>query len=449
MTDGLMVVGSIALPWAAGMLWVLALSGPVRFGLPLAAGYGFFLGLLATTLVLRGLAAIGLDWSLMPALSVLAGLAGTGGWMAWRRGAWPPDVRGAVASSGAYRVAFWLLLGLGAVRLAMLGYEAMVLPLVPLDTWSQWASKSRVWYEYRSLVPFIEPGAWLQRPGVLHFTDSHPSYPATLPLVQVWSALWLGRWNESLVNGAWPAGYVALGLGFYAQVRRLDLAPLPALFCTYALLSLPFLTIYVALAGLADFFIASAFGLAAASLWLWTISRRRDDLVLAVAMAVLCASLKREGLLWDATLVLSVLMARDRRLGIGALGIGFAVVLGYLVFGPSELAVADYFIYTRARNVMPYVLEHFLVMDNWHFLWYAAVGVVAWHWRLALRPRVAPASIAMLAAVLLIAGLYTFTSLGIGVMEESVTNRLPFEMVPALAFFLALLLAPERPAAAS
>ncbi len=461
MGDAPAIVLSVALPWLAGGAWVLALLRPRRGSLLLAAGYGYFVGVLVLTAVLRLFSAAGWRWSLVPVAGAVALLGAAGAWLAWRRrtlpAVAPPELAppqtvgpgGSARLTPAYALAFWLLVVLAGLRLVMLAHEALVLPLVPLDTWSQWASKARVWFAYHELVPFVAPGAWLQQPGAMHFTDSHPGYPPTLPLLQVWGALCLGRWDESLVNAAWPGAYAALGLAFYAQARRLPLAPLPAMFCTYALLSLPFLTIYVALAGLADLFVASAYGLALAALWHWTASRQHTDAILALAMAVLCASLKREGPLWDLTLVPAVLAALDRRLALAAFSAVLLGIAGYVALGPESLAVADYFIFNRPRNVAPYVLEHFYVMDNWHLLWYAAAGTIAWKWRRLAAPDVAPATAAILAGVLFIAFVYSFTSAAIGVMEESLTNRLPFEMVPALAFFLALLLAPPPAAPAS
>ena len=65
MKDLVAVAGSIALPWIAGTLWMMALrrSAPDR-GWLLEAGYGYLLGLLATTVVMRLASAAGLAFSL-------------------------------------------------------------------------------------------------------------------------------------------------------------------------------------------------------------------------------------------------------------------------------------------------------------------------------------------------------------------------------------------------
>ena len=66
----------------------------------------------------------------------------------------------------------------------------------------QWATKARVWFELRTLAPFAPFDVWLPANGAL-YTDAAPHYPATVPLWQVWSALLMGRWDDSLTNLAW------------------------------------------------------------------------------------------------------------------------------------------------------------------------------------------------------------------------------------------------------
>ncbi len=128
--------------------------------------------------------------------------------------------------SGAARAIFALLLLLTCIRLAMLGVEVALLPLVPYDAFAQWATKSRVWYEYGRMVPFVGAAEWGRAAaGALQFTDTHPEYPGTVPLFQVWTALCLGRWDESLVNVGWVAACVSLGIAFYAQLRRARIRP--------------------------------------------------------------------------------------------------------------------------------------------------------------------------------------------------------------------------------
>src|SRR5262245_36374649 len=148
MVDAIVLALSVAIPWVAGALCIRAAT---RSPQPpaIAIGYGYFAGMFGVTLVMRALSLAGIRWSVewVAAPVVLAALAAY-----WRmrslgtaRGA---RLRlGALATlTGAARAIFVLLLALTCVRLAMLGIEVILLPLVPFDAFAQWASKSRVWY---------------------------------------------------------------------------------------------------------------------------------------------------------------------------------------------------------------------------------------------------------------------------------------------------------------
>jgi hypothetical protein len=182
------------------------------------------------------------------------------------------------------RALFWLGLLLLSIRFVGLAMEVGWRLLLPYDAWAQWATKSRVWFEFGRIVPFVLPDAWLRSGDPMAFMDMHSNYPGTVPLLQVWTDLCLGRWDESLMNAPWLALFATLGLAFYAQLRRTAIAPWRAMIYTYFLLSLPFLDIHVALAGVADVFVAATYGLAAIALWQWTLRRERIDLVLALVV---------------------------------------------------------------------------------------------------------------------------------------------------------------------
>jgi hypothetical protein len=441
--DVLCVLLSVGLPWVAGTLWVAALQRPPneRSWL-LSAGYGYPIGALATTLVMRTLSALGLTWSVSLVALPLTLLA-AGGYLLTRPGApW----RGAWKRSDAYhatppslRFLFWACLSLIVIRLIGLAAEDALRPLLPWDAWAQWATKARVWYQYGRLLPFVPPREWLAAGDPLHFMDARSGYPATVPLLQVWSALCLGRWDESLINAPWPAMACALGLAFYAQARRLGAGPAAAMLCTYLVLSLPFLDIHVALAGNVDLFMAVAYALAVMALWRWTLARNRADAILALVMALGCVTLKIEGIFWALTLVPAVIVALNRRLGLWVVGLSAAAAVLYVLVGPEQVVIFGYALGTRFTNVSEPLLAHLLVMDNWHLLWYAAIVMVIAKRRALLAPELAPMSVTMLFAFAFVFVVFFYSSAAGGVDEESLVNRLPLHLVPALAFYLLVL----------
>jgi hypothetical protein len=444
MRDLFGVVLSVLLPWVVGFLWVGALQrrASERNWL-LSAGYGYPIGALATTLLLRAVSVLTQPWSLALVALPLVLLAIGGYWLARPAAAWSAAwTHGRDADRSApvaLRTVFWIAISLITIRLAGLAAEVCLRPLLPWDAWSQWATKAVVWYHYGWMAPFVSATQWLAADDPLHFVDMHSNYPATVPLLQVWTALCIGHWDESLVNAPWPALACALALAFYGHVRRLGTGPATAAVCTYLLLSLPFLDLHVALAGCADLFMAVAYGLAAMALWQWTLTRQRNDAVLALIMAVACIGLKTEGIFWALTLVPAILVAVKRRVGFWAIGVLGCSALFYLLFGPAELVIFGYKLRTAFTNVSQPVLEHLFLMDNWHLLWYATVAMLAANYRYLLSAEMAPMSVTMLGAFAFVFVVFFFSSAGGGVDDESLVNRLLLHLVPALAFYLVLL----------
>lgn len=444
---------SVALPWVVGAIWVRALwrkaSGHRAL---LCIGYGYLIGAFATTLLMRLVGAVGQRWSFTWIAGLLLAL-GCAGWFAAKplpspRAEWRHSVASFADLPQTTHRLFRLFLALCAINtVAIACYVAWSL-LLPYDAMAQWADKARVWYEFGRTMPFIDSLAWRKLGDPLTFWDPNPSYPATLPLLQVWTALAVGHWDESLINLHWVAAFVALGFAFYAQVRRLGTGPATTMAATYLLLSLPFLQIHVAVAGMADIFVAITYGLAAISFWQWTMHRQWQDAVLAVVMAMLCVALKNEGILWALTLVPAVIVALHRRLGFAAVALVGAAAILYLAFGPDDIKFMNYTLHTKLVNVTLPVYQHLFMMDNWHLLWYAAIALVAFNWRVLFGPTLAPMTVTMLAATGLVFVVFFFSSAAVGVDEESLVNRFLLHEVPALAYYLMLILR-EREASAA
>ncbi|MEO8302736.1 MAG: hypothetical protein ABI724_01320 [Betaproteobacteria bacterium] len=444
MRDVLALTLSVALPWVAGTLWIrAALRRTASPGAMICIGYGYLVGLFGVTVVMRGLDLVGALWNVAWIALPVAALA-VAAYLSVRPLAMRADfartLEGLAALAPSIRALFAVLLALTAIRAVMLGVEVMMTPLVAYDALAHWATKSRVWFEYGRMASFVHDSAWGKAAGLMNFTDTHPEYPGTVPLFQVWTALCIGRWDESLINAPWVAGFVSLGIAFYAQARRLGIGALPAMFGSYVLLSLPYLTIQVALAGYADIFIAIAYGLSAMALWQWSISRQWGDAALALVMAVICASLKQEGILWVLTLLPGALVAVNRRLGLSSTALVAALAVGFLALAPAELSVFGYALRTRFDNVSRPLYEHLFVMDNWHLLWYAVVAVIVLNVREIAGNVLAPMSVTMLAAAGFIVVVFYFSNASWGVRDETLTNRLVLQIVPALVFYVALIL---------
>lgn len=448
------VLASVLLPWLAGALAVRALwRGPGRHAptAALVAGYGYVAGLLLATLAMRALSLAGIAWSLPLLAATIAAAAVACAWLVRRAG--PPlvasdGVRDELAASPpGMRALFWLALALVAVRIAGIAVEVAVSPLRAFDAWAHWATKAIVWHEHGRMLPFVSPVEWLAAGDAMTFTDGNPRHPATIPLMQAWTASFLPSWSESWINAPWIALAIALALAFYAQARGIGASAPLAMLATWLVLSLPVLDIHVALAGAADVVLGAAYAMAAMAAWRWTLTREPAMAALAGIAAAFAIGTKAEGVLWVATLVPGIVVAVHRRAGFALVALPAVAALAYLALGPERTVVMGYWLRTRPANVLRPVLDNLFVFDNWHLAWYAVVAVAAWRWRVLLSPRIAPMTFTVVAGVALIGVVYFFSSASYGVANETLVNRMPLHFAPALAFYaLSLVVVGRAPA---
>ncbi|MEI2742093.1 MAG: hypothetical protein V9G63_06610 [Candidatus Competibacter sp.] len=460
---------ALALPGLTGALWVRAAWGAAPPGVwPLALGYGYVLGMLAVSLLLRLQAALGFAPSLNEPLLVLALLALAGGGLAWRRarlGGSAMGLRDRGEWSGQpvwQRLLFAVLLAWLGWRLAGLAQEIWWRPLFPWDAWTTWTVRPRVWSQLREWAPFVDPQRWLADPTGSAYTIEAWTYPATVPLLALWPTLAFGAWNETAANLPWFGAALALALGFYGQARFWGASPWVALLFTGALLSLPILNTHIALAGYADLWMASAFSLAAIAFLQWLWSRDRAQAALALPLALMGPLIKLEGAVWLAMFIPALLVVRLRgwlsaalAVGVAALGLVW-IVSGGVAFttGFGEIQLKPHLIQIPYlgrfnlgyRDVWEPVLKNLFVLGNWHLFWYLALaaavmavpGLRAERWR-----RIAAVFIGSCFGMLFV--LFFLTDAQYWAKEYTSINRVFLDFAPALLFWMLTVLAPPRP----
>ena len=262
-----------------------------------------------------------------------------------------------------------------------------------------------------------------------------------------------------MINVAWLACAVALGLAFYGQTRLLGVKPLPAVVSCYLLLSLPLLNSQVALAGTADIWMASVYGLAAMACFHWLRSGDRRQGLLALGLALACSQIKVPGMVWMLTFVPALLLPRlsRRRLAQLATASAVAVVLWLASGGlslrlpgghPFELtpqAVRLPYLGNYSINLHPGVLAAFaesaFSLASWHLFWYAWPLVVLWRSPFLLRDRASAFLFVLaLSAFAFVGGSYLLTPLAAFALDFTQANRTALHMTPMLLFMAVALL---------
>ena len=439
------------LVWAFGAALLLAASrtshlhenGEMAF----IAGAGFLVGQFLLTVWMRVLALAHVPFGRLSIAVPLLALAVAAVALAWRRHgrAIAPDIRGSFALfAGATVPPARRALGIGlfawlALRFALLLLEVVRRPLYPWDAWIQWATKARVWYEERTLVPFVSASQWLATPNASVWYDAAPNYPATVPLTQVWSALLLGRFDDALVNLPWWLTAVAFAFALYGFLRREGLDALPALAGTWLTLSLPILDTHVALAGYADLAMSAYFTLTALVVVRFLQSRQRSDLALAIVLALACVTIKNPGKVWLAMLVPALVAGLVPRYGLRIAAEMFALAgVAALVLTRVGIRFVGYRLQLDFDMPWSGLTEAYFTFANWHLLFYGAFAVMLLAWRRLLSPALAPLTLIVAAGFAFLMFGFAFTNARAWVEDQSTVNRATLHLAPLIVTWMVL-----------
>lgn len=452
--DILRLIFALLLPWLVGVLLVNHLVPSLPSARrTLVLGYGYLVGILVVTLVMRGLDAVGLSLDLTP--FILALLAAVGFAVALPRAVRRP-LGGAWISQSSRDLPIWqqvlmaaLLIAL-AVRLGGFWLEVYWRPLFSWDAFMHWATKARVWTDTQSIAPFVDNDHWLALRGAGVYTDHHPDYPITVPLLQTWMGLVLGRWDDALMNLPWVLLAGAGGLIFFAQARIAGVGPLTALVFSYLLLTLPLLNLQTLLAGYADIFQGLFFLAAAAAFYQWAQTRLKWQGILAFGLAVSGLLIKNEGFFWLLAFVpaLAALLL-PRRWFLLAVLIGIIGAILLINWFPPDLKVAGHTLaglklHYREQALLP-LIESLFRFSNWHLLFWILGGLLLA--RIAATvlagapwsPPLFALGILLGTAFLLFLALFLSTNYAGGAVRHTAVNRINLHLVPALLFFAMLL----------
>jgi len=449
--DTIYILLALALPLFLGGLWLnvfVPVTTPGRAAL--VWGNGLLIGLLAIPLLMRLLDTVGVPLSFLATASltgvlILIALLAN---MFWRPAtvAEPVPPSGFTGLPGPYKLLFMFLFLLIALRVVTLGLELLERPLFPWDATMHWATKARVWFDAAEIVPFVENDQWLELGGEGVFTDHHPGYPITTPLLQVWMNLATGRWDESLMNLPWLLCLVALGAAFYGQMRAAGTGPTMAIAFTYMLLSMPLINTHVALAGYADLFLGTCYCAAIMAFHNWSVRRQAWQAVLALVFALSCTLIKNEGLFWLLTFIpaLVVVFLPGRRAAI-LLAFLLLTVLVLLLLLPGDFAVAGHSLDRLGLRYRPKALpgltRSIWVHASWHLFGYLLLCLLPLGLIVARRKTGGYLGIttALACAVGLFLVLFLFTGYASGAVRFTAVGRISVQLVPGLLFLVALL----------
>jgi hypothetical protein len=276
--------------------------------------------------------------------------------------------------AGITRFAWWALLAWVALRFLLLALEVCWQPLYPWNAWTQWATKARVWFELGRIVPFAGMESWFAGDGTVYF-DAAPGVPPTVPLLQVWASIALGRWDDALMNWPWWQIAVALALAVYGALRALGCrarrarGDLPRRLAAARERSRR--------AGrYADLPLAACYTCAVLALLRFAAIRGSRDAALVAVLALACTQIGNPGLGWAATLVPGLIATLLPRRGVKpALGLLAAIWFVILVLAQSNPTLLGRPLHLAFDPNWPSLAESYFLLGSWNLLWYAVLAV--------------------------------------------------------------------------
>jgi len=445
----------IALFLGLSIVWALGCAALTMFARPPGTpgcegdvawtlGSGWFVGAFLLTLWMRLLSAVHIPFTIASIGAPIAAIAALLSWRARMLTALP--WRGVGASilgrdlSGWKRVAWLLLLAWVAIRFALLLNEVVLRPLFPWDAWSQWGSKPLVPSELRTMAPFVTTSEWLYLNSPNVYFDAAPHYPRTVPLLQVWPAILLGRWDDALINLPWWLTGVAFALAIYGYLARNGFAPLAAMVGTWLVVSLPFFEVHVALAGYADLAMSTYFTLA--TLWSLQAVRTRTwrDCAVALFFLAACVVIKIPGKVWIATLIPGIVMALLPRHGLRIVATMFiGAIATMILLAYAETRVLGYYLHLDFAMPWRALFDAYFTFGNWNLLAYGAIAIAVLARRELLSREIAPFTVTLAAGVVVLFFGFAFSNAGAWVEDQSTVNRATLTLAPLATLWMLLL----------
>jgi len=447
--DAVMLALAAAVAWLPGIaaLVLLRRPGPLAAGEGAwIAGAGYLAGAFVLTLWMRALSRLHVPFgaaviALPLAIVALAGLA-----LAWRRDrfdvpTWPGRLARAVLGRDLdkwERVVWLALMGWFAVRFGLLAVEVASRPLYPWDAWTQWATKARVWYELRHIAPFARVAEWYAAGGSVYF-DASPEYPPTMPLLQVWTCVMLGRWDDALMNAPWWYTAIAFALAAYGGLRLLGVGAVTAIVGAFLASSLPLANVHVALAGYADLPLAAYYAVAAIALMRWARERGARHALVAVVLAVACTQIKNPGWFWAATLLPAALVVVLPRHGVRVALIAFGGV-AFLIAAVARMKLS-LFNYRLDLDFDPPwrdLFQSYFLLGNWNLLWFGVVAVAIFARKDLFSRRLVPMTMAVIGGILFLFFVFAFTNASAFIADQTTVNRATLHLAPLMVCYMTL-----------
>jgi hypothetical protein len=169
--------------------------------------------------------------------------------------------------------------------------------IYPWDAFTTWMYRAKVWVLNNALVDFQTVDQWL-RSGGTGYALHAAHYPASVSAVAAFASALSGGWSDHAASLTWFFATLAIGSLMYGLCRRAGYSGLLSLIATYALISIPLVSMHGALAGYADLWMLGTSGMGLAALLLWAQQPGKGLPTVGTALLLVGCFIKTEGWIW-------------------------------------------------------------------------------------------------------------------------------------------------------
>jgi hypothetical protein len=321
------------------------------------------------------------------------------------------------------------------------------LPLTPWDSWYGWIAKAKIWFYHGLDELLVNRPQWLLADS--KFTNSTAHYPDALPLLYVFNSGFFG-WDETALNGIYPAMFVALLLAFYGHIKLL-INKNYALLAVVILSTIPFINTHVILAGYADIWVAAYLVLCVFNIQHFLNKPRAKDLLLTTVFMISMLMFKLESWVWLSIFILVMALTlvnkRKRHWAYLALllalvvwyvlhGFGFNTTFGQVEISPHMIKIPAFGVYELAFvNTTSAWIEALFYSNNWNLLWYSIPFVVWLYWKNSNKDLILFPALFLVFTLFFLYILFYMTYASIFANDFTSSNRIVLHIVPLYVYF--------------
>ena len=261
-----------------------------------------------------------------------------------------------------------------------------------------------------------------------------------MPLLQVFTCLMLGRWDDVLMNAPVVADRPSRSPSRCTAACACSERHAPvAIVGTFLAASLPLANVHVALAGYADLPLAACYAAAALAIMRWSRERGARNLAVAVALAIACTQIKNPGWFWAATLVPAVIVVLLPRHGVRLSLIAFAAVAFLLAaVARMKLTVFAYRLDLDFDPPWRDLFQSYFLLGNWNLLWFGVVVAAALAYKDLFSRSLVPMTMTVIGGILFLFFVFAFTNASAFIADQTTVNRATLHLAPLIVCYMTL-----------